>query len=45
MENSKKIVKKQEKNQKKGKKTIISNFKTSYFDFYDDIKTNPKQDW
>ncbi len=41
------IVDKNKKEQKK-KKTInqnISKFKSSYFDFYDDIKTTPKQDW
>ena len=31
----------------KKKKTRITSqkFKNSYFDFYDDIKTNPRQDW
>lgn len=33
--------------EKKKKNNGISsqNFKKNYFDFYDDIKTNPRQDW
>ena len=39
---------KNKKEQKKKTITVkhnISKFKSSYFDFYDDIKTTPKQDW
>ena len=38
-------MKKENEKQKKNKKINASKFKSLYFDFYDDIKTNPKQDW
>ncbi len=36
---------KKEELKKKNKINNISKFKSLYFDFYDDIKTTPKQDW
>ena len=39
------IINKKQQEQKKKKKTSSQQFKNSYFDFYDDIKTNPRQDW
>ena len=40
-----KITNKKQEEKKKNKRISSQKFKNSYFDFYDDIKTNPRQDW
>ena len=44
--NNKEEIKKYEKNSLKAKKKSKNKaFKINYFDYYNDVKTTPKQDW